>query len=208
MSISRFAAIILAAGFSTRMKQLKPLLPLGDATVTDYAISTFKHACVDVFLVVGHRKEEVKSGIKQRGITIIYNHDYEKGMFTSVQAGILELGKDYQAFFLLPVDIPMVRASTIKQLMNAGINHPQKIVYPIFNGKRGHPPLIPTNLINGILEWKQEGGLKTYLKLHDDIALNVPVNDSFILFDIDTPDDYQELQKRYMDCSRILENLK
>jgi molybdenum cofactor cytidylyltransferase len=199
----KFAAVILAGGLSSRMEQLKPLLPLGDATVTDFVISTFRSTNIDVFLVVGHRQEEIKAGIKQRGVTIIYNPEYTKGMFSSVQAGVREIGENYHAFFLLPVDVPMVRATTIKQMINTGLSHPKSIMYPVHNGKRGHPPLIPTVLIPGIMKWEHEGGLKTFLKSHEDIALDVPVNDHFILFDIDTPDDYKELQKHYGDYSQF-----
>jgi molybdenum cofactor cytidylyltransferase len=195
MSGSRFAVVILAAGFSSRMKQLKPLLSLGEATVTEFIISTFQSLGVQVFLVVGNRKEEVISGINSPGITIVYNPDFEKGMFSSIQAGIKQLGKEYQAFFILPVDIPLVKAVTIKKIMEAGIAHPQNIIYPVFRGKRGHPPLIPSGLIPEILAWTQDGGLKAYLKSREQVAMNLPVNDSFILFDIDTPEDYIKLQK-------------
>jgi CTP:molybdopterin cytidylyltransferase MocA len=62
-----------------------------------------------------------------------------------------------------------------------------------------HPPLIPASLITGILERKLEGGLNKFLKSYEDIAWDVPVTDNFILFDINTPEDYKELQKRYRD---------
>jgi molybdenum cofactor cytidylyltransferase len=73
-------------------------------------------------------------------------------------------------------------------------NHfPGKIVYPVYQGRRGHPPLIPTSLIPGILTWEKEGGLKSFLKMYEKIAVDLPVNDEFILKDIDTPDDYKQL---------------
>jgi molybdenum cofactor cytidylyltransferase len=203
MSNARFAVIILAAGFSSRMKQLKPLLPLGEATVTDYAISTFQSLGVEVFLVVGNRKEEVISGINSRGITLVNNPDFEKGMFSSIQAGIKHLGKEYQAFFILPVDIPLVKPATVKKIIEAGTSHPQSIIYPAFKGKRGHPPLIPSGLIPEILAWTQDGGLKAYLKTKEQLSINLPVTDSFILFDIDTPEDYLKLQQLYSDNDRI-----
>jgi CTP:molybdopterin cytidylyltransferase MocA len=129
-------------------------------------------------------------------------------MFSSVQAGIRQLSEEYPAFFLLPVDIPMVNVSTVKQLINAWTSHPENIIYPIYEGKRGHPPLIPASLIPSILAWKREGGSKTFLNSHAAIAHDVDVTDSFILFDIDTPEDYQELQKRYRDYIRIPEHLE
>lgn len=197
MSGARFAAVILAAGLSSRMRQLKPLLPLGDATITDFAASTFHSLHVDVFLVVGYRKEEVVPGIKTHGITIVYNPDFEEGMFTSIQAGIRRLQYEHQAFFILPVDIPLVTRTTIKQMINAGVDNPGCVIYPTFEGKRGHPPLIPSVLIPEILSWQQEGGLKTFLQSYEKNAMDVPVNDSFILFDVDTPEDYKKLLKYY-----------
>jgi molybdenum cofactor cytidylyltransferase len=197
MSEARFAAVILAGGLSSRMKQLKPLLPLGDATVTDYAVSTFKSLGIDVFIVVGYRKEKITSGIKKQGLTIVNNPDFEKGMFSSIQAGVRELGNMFQAFFILPVDIPMVGATTIRQIMKAGNANPGKIIYPVFDGKRGHPPLVPSSLISEILSWEREGGLKSLLEKHANQAFEVAVKDSFILFDVDTPEDYKELLRRY-----------
>lgn len=199
MNNRKFAALVLAGGLSSRMKQFKPLLPLGKTTVLDHVLSTFKDTGMDVFLVAGYRHEEIETCVKNRDVSLVYNPDFEQGMFSSVQAGARQLGSKYRAFFLLPVDIPLVRASMIKKLIDSGNKHPEHIIYPVFEGKRGHPPLIPTSLIPGILAWKHEGGLKTFLKLSENIAIEVPANDDSILFDIDTPEDYQELQRRYRD---------
>jgi molybdenum cofactor cytidylyltransferase len=197
MKNSRFAAIVLAGGLSSRMKQFKPLLPLGQATVTDHVIATFKSVNLDVFLVVGYRRDDIIANVKEQDITIVYNQDYEKGMFSSIQAGIKQLGPQHSAFLILPVDIPLVRPTTIRRLMEAAQENPDKIIYPTYNGKRGHPPLLPASLIPEILGWKQNGGLKAVLKAHEKLALEVPVEDNFILDDIDTPEDYQELLKHY-----------
>lgn len=194
---AQYAAVVLAGGLSIRMKQFKPLLPLGDETIADRVISTFLRNKVDVFLVVGYRHEDIAAGIKKRDITIVYNPDYEKGMFSSIQAGIRRLGPECQAFFINPVDIPLVRPATIKRLMTASGKNPDKIVYPVFEGKRGHPPLIPSALAPAILGWKKGGGLKAVLKSKERLALEVPVPDSFILFDIDTPEDYAELREHF-----------
>jgi CTP:molybdopterin cytidylyltransferase MocA len=197
MNPSRFAAVVLAGGLSTRMKQFKPLLPLGETTVTDHVISTFRDLGLDVYLVAGHRYEETKASINRQDVTIIYNPDYEKGMFSSIQAGVRNLKPDYQAFFILPVDIPLVKQTTIGQIVDEWLADPDKIIYPTFDGKRGHPPLIPSGLIPDILRWEKEGGLKAFLKTHGKSALEVPVNDGNILMDIDTPEDYKKLLEHY-----------
>ncbi len=197
MKTPRFAAIVLAAGLSSRMKQFKPLLPLGKGTITDHVIAVFKNINVDVFLVVGYRQDDIIAGIKEKGITIVYNPDYKKEMFSSIQAGVKQLRPQYSAFFVLPVDIPLAKTTTIRRIMDAAKKNPDKIVYPIYHGKRGHPPLLPASFIPIILGWKKKGGLKAILKAHEKLALEVVVEDSFILEDIDTPADYQKLLNQY-----------
>lgn len=194
---ARYAAIVLAGGLSTRMKQLKPLLPLGGATITDRVIDLFFNEGVGVYLVVGYRRDEIIAGIKKRDITIVYNPDFEKGMFSSIQAGIRGLQPVYQSFFILPVDIPLVRPATVRRLITVALENPDNIIYPVFGGKRGHPPLIPGALATAILGWEKGGGLKAVLKSKERLALEVPVPDSSILFDIDTPEDYAALLERF-----------
>jgi molybdenum cofactor cytidylyltransferase len=194
---AHYAAVILAGGLSTRMHRFKPLLPLGAATVTDHVIGTFLNVGIDVFLVVGFRREDVEAGIKKRDVTMVYNPDYEQGMFSSIRAGIRRLGPVHHAFFVLPVDIPLVRPATVRRLMDAAEEKPENIIYPSFTGKRGHPPLIPAALATDILGWKQNGGLKGFLDSQNRLALEIPVPDSNILFDIDTPDDYDALLESF-----------
>jgi len=194
---ARYAAIVLAGGLSTRMKQFKPLLPLGGGTVTDRVIDTFLKAGADVYLVAGYRRDDIAAGIKKREITIVYNPDYEKGMFSSIQAGVRRLPPGYRAFFILPVDIPLVQPATIRRLMQAAGENPGKIIYPVHNGKRGHPPLIPQEFARDILGWGKGGGLKAVLRSKESLALEVPVADRYVLFDIDTPEDYAALLERF-----------
>jgi len=197
MKPSRNAAIILAGGFSTRMKQFKPLLPLRNGTILDHVIATFKNADIDVLLVVGFNKEAILSSIGSRDIMVIFNPDYKKGMFTSVQAGVRELKPEHRSFFILPVDIPLVAPSTIHALMETSMKNPSMILFPIFKGKKGHPPLIPTTLANVITGYQKDGSLKDVLKEYENRSMQVQVDDEYILFDVDTMDDYQKLLKYY-----------
>jgi molybdenum cofactor cytidylyltransferase len=197
VSAGSYAAIILAGGLSSRMQQFKPLLPLGGETITDHIISTFLNCGVDVFLVIGHQQDELRTGIKKREITIVENPDFKQGMFSSIQAGLRALQTAHQAFFIMPVDIPLVREATIRRLMVAAAGQPEKIIYAVYKGKRGHPTLIPSCFSSSILAWEGSSGLKSFLNSQKEIVLEVPVADSNILFDIDTPNDYRQLLERF-----------
>jgi molybdenum cofactor cytidylyltransferase len=195
--VSAVAAIILAAGLSSRMGQFKPLLTVDGETITDRVISLFSNGDIDVYLVTGWRQDELMAGIQKREITFINNPDYQQGMFTSIQAGVGRLPEKYKSFFILPVDIPLVRPVTIKRLMAAGISSPDRIIYPVFNKKRGHPPLIPSTLTHSILTWKEEGGLKSFLKTQENLAVETTVPDGNIHFDMDYYSDYELIKSRF-----------
>jgi molybdenum cofactor cytidylyltransferase len=211
----RYAAIVLAAGLSRRMQQFKPLLPLNGETITDRVISTFVNSGVEVFLVVGYRHEELRAGIKKWDVTILENVDYSRGMFSSIQTGVSHLQPWHSAFFIMPVDIPLVRASTVRLLTQAAAEHPDNIIYPVFRGTRGHPPLLPASLAPLILGWSKGDSLKEVLASKNKLALDIPLADGNILRDVDTPEDYAIVLERCRhygvpdedECEAILSNV-
>jgi hypothetical protein len=72
-----------------------------------------------------------------------------------------------------------------------------KIFYPTFRGRRGHPPLIAGEYVESLLAWDGEGGARAFLEQHDPDAIEVPVVDEYVLFDVDTPADYRKLKAKY-----------
>jgi CTP:molybdopterin cytidylyltransferase MocA len=190
----KFSAIILSAGYSTRMGRLKPLLPLEDETVLERVIRLFEKAGVDdVRVVVGHRMEELIPIIKQTYANVVINPDYTTGMFSSVQAGVKSVSKDSEAFFIHPVDIPMVYPSTITKIIDRHAAHEGMIIYPCHHGKRGHPPLIPVKFSKAILQANTSGRLDVVLASFKKDLMDLEVEDPNILFGMNHPRDYTEM---------------
>jgi len=191
------AAIILAAGLSSRMRRFKPLLSLGNETVLERACTLFRRAGVhDIRVVTGHRAQELEPLLKKLDVRVVVNPHYREGMFSSVAAGVATVGREVEAFFVLPVDVPLVRSATVRRLVTAFRTVPGNIVYPCFQGERGHPPLIHAGLANKILLWTGQDGLKGALAQWEHQACDMEVADSHILTDMDTPADYRLLRKR------------
>ncbi|PID72768.1 MAG: metal-dependent phosphohydrolase [Desulfobulbus propionicus] len=190
------SAVILAAGFSSRMGKLKPLLPFGQATVLEHCIQLFQQCGIkDVVVVVGHRHAETIKVAQRAGARAVHNKKFEKGMYSSIRAGALALDKKSTGFFLLPVDIPLVRTGTIRLLLKAFQKKQPLVTYPLFAGKRGHPPFISAQLIPIITKTANpEGGMRSILQKIEDEASgsihSVQVADANIHADMDTPDDY------------------
>lgn len=194
----RLSAIIPCAGLSTRMGRFKPLLPIGGQPIIARVIETVVSANPEeIFVVVGHRADELASIVKRAGAQVLRNQDFANGMFSSVQVGVKHLGDRCDAFIFLPADIPLVRPATLRRLAAIRRRQPGRLLYPVFLGRRGHPPVIPSDLIPSILETPGDGGLRAILSNHEDRALEIPVGDENILFDVDHPRDYDEAIKRF-----------
>jgi len=209
-------AIVLAAGFSERMGEFKPLLPLGGVTVLERCVALFRNAGIDdVRVVTGHRGVELEPLLERLGVRIVVNPQYREGMFSSVVAGLGTLGAEVDYFFVLPVDVPLVRVATIRRLLELCRQEHADVIYPRFMGKRGHPPLIAARHARKIAAWEGEGGLKAALARWEPAALDVEVADGNILLDMDTPDDYNLLQEKAErleiptteECRALMENV-
>ena len=207
MKTTNIGAIILAAGFSTRMKRCKPLLRIDEKTFVEHAISLFKSAGVaDIVTVVGHLSEKVIPVVNAASSRYVVNDNYRDGMYSSIQTGVKALRHPCDAFFLLPVDIPLVMPATIRQLSDAFRNDSSYMVcYPQFQSKRGHPPLINGKLIDEILSYSGQGGLREFLRLHENQSISIPVQDPFIRLDADTPNDLLLLREMMRSSNRSSE---
>ena len=193
-----YAAIILAAGYSSRMGRIKALLPLGETTVLERVIRLFRRAGVaDVCVVVGHGREQLAPLASAAGARVVVNPDFSRGMFTSIQAGVAGLPPAIRGFFVQPVDIPLVEPETVRALIRAQAQGPGRVIHPCYQGRRGHPPLVPMSLGPRILEWNRDGGLRAVLAEYAGNAVNLDVPDEHVVFDMDTPEDYQEMLARH-----------
>ena len=124
------------------------------------------------------------------------NPDYSAGMFSSIRCGIRAIPASCAAFFLLPVDIPLVAPATLMHLRNVFQRSPAvRICYPSYRDRRGHPPLIDRQLVQELLDYEGTEGMRGFLRNYEDQSLVIPVADRFIAMDADTPHDFQQLQE-------------
>jgi len=112
-------------------------------------------------------------------------------MFSSVATGVAALDAGVDAFFLLPADCALVRAETMGRVARAALAAPAPVTYPLFEGRRGHPPLIARGALPGDLTHEPPDGLRGLLARHDDAAREVAVDDPGTLIDLDEPGDYR-----------------
>ncbi len=173
----------------------KPLRKIRGRSPLQRIFSSLTRAGVrEIIFVTGHRRDETEAEISRLGGKAVFNPRFSQGMFTSVQAGVASLSSGARAFFLLPADIPLVRPSTLRLLLEKGSG--DRIVTPVFFGEKGHPPLIGTSFIPSILSYGGEGGLRKILESRKEWGDDIPVADEGILLDMDTPSDYGMILRR------------
>ena len=210
--MKKYAAIILSAGYSSRMGEFKPLINLFGTTAVNRCVNLFESCNIkEVYIITGYKSDEIQKNINNTAKTV-YNVDFDKGMFSSIVTGVAALPSDIEAFFVLPVDTPSINKSTIEKLIQSYERFKCSIVYPSFADKKGHPPLISIALKDEIIENCSKDGLRGILNIHKDSSVIVNVADRGVLLDMDTKEDYENLCQHiskypcpdYKECMEIL----
>ncbi|WP_163335805.1 DVU_1551 family NTP transferase [Desulfopila sp. IMCC35008] len=193
----RTGVIILAAGYSSRMVEFKPLLQIAGRTVVRRCVDLFKNSTPEQTIVVtGHLAHEVEAALGTSAVSV-FNPNFDSGMYSSICRGVKNLHRDLDGFFLLPVDIPLIRPATI-DILHTSFDG-SAVLYPRFNDRRGHPPLIPAHHIPAILAYNGDGGLKKLLRSFP--SRDIPVWDRTVLMDMDTEEDYTVLRQFHTSMS-------
>ncbi|MCS6804585.1 MAG: nucleotidyltransferase family protein [Acidobacteriota bacterium] len=190
-------AILLAAGESRRMGQLKQLLPFGSKTVIETCLDALLASKADhVMVVLGHRADEIGQRLESLPVTRVINPDYRQGMSSSVKAGVRRLPPETQAVMIALVDQPLVPSSIMDEIMDAYRSADKKIVVPEFQGRSGHPIVIDLAYRDEILAVNPQAGLRELIYRHWDDVLKLPVQTEAVIDNMNTWDDYQRLLRK------------
>jgi molybdenum cofactor cytidylyltransferase len=185
------SAILLAAGESKRMGELKQLMPLGGSTTIEQAINNLLASAVDeVIVVLGHKAEEIKRVIVARPVKITVNPNYQQGMSTSIIAGLKLVDPKAQAVMLALGDQPLVDSQTINRLVDEFRKSDKDIALPTYKGKRGNPVIFAIRYKPELLKLKGDIGGREIVKRHPQDVLEVAVSSEGVISDIDTREDY------------------
>lgn len=186
----RVAGIILAAGMSTRMGQLKQLLPLGGRAAIEWIAEVVGQRLDEVVVVLGHRAEEIAPVLAAYPVRWVVNVDYQTGMLSSVQCAVRTV--DIESDYLICLgDQPRLSGSVVEQVLQARTQVGEGIIIPTANGKRGHPVLICNAYRAEILGLSLDVGLNAVTRGHPEDTYELPVAEEAILTDMDTPADYR-----------------
>ena len=187
------AGIVLAAGMSTRMGSFKQLLPLQGRRVVQVVVERIVPRVERVYVVVGHRASEVEAALVDYPVECVYNPDYDRGMLSSVQAGVRAAGCA-GGYLICLGDQPGIPVTAVEKVVAAARSSKAGIVIPVHGGHRGHPVYLRRKYREEILNLPEERGLNEVTRGHPEDTLEVPVDDVWILKDMDTPEEYRQMR--------------
>lgn len=192
------AAILLAAGESSRMGTPKPLLEWGGCTLIEYQIAQLKGPIVDrVVVVLGARADEIQPVVRRAGARAVINELYTEGRASSVRVGAATLGEDTETILLLNVDQPRPHR-VIERIVTEHQRQGSLISVPTFQGKRGHPPVLSGSLLGELRQVREASqGLRGLLRQHEAQIREVAFESDIVLLDVNRPDEYERARTSY-----------
>ncbi len=189
------AAVILAAGSSSRMGQAKPLMPLMDKPLLAHVLDAVRASNVrEIVVVLGADSDRIQRAIRLDGTRVVVHAGYRDGMSSSIQTGVRAASPLAEAFLIVLGDQPLVAPATIDALVARRREVQARAVVPTFRGTRGNPVLLDRTLAGEIEAVRGDVGCRGVLEAHADEVVELPVGDPGVLLDVDTPQDLQALE--------------
>ena len=193
------AALILAAGTSSRFGANKLLLAFGDTTVVGMTVAhALRSRAHPVLVVTGHEQPAVAQALAGLPVSLAHNPDYQAGeMLSSIQAGLRYLMQNDStpdAVLMVLADQPLTPPAVFNRLITAFEFGCGEIIAPRFrhDGPRGHPVLIARRQWPDVLALPPGANVRDLLKARPSVVTHLAVTTDTILRDVDTPEAYQE----------------
>lgn len=191
--IENIAAIVLAAGLSTRMGRPKMILPWGKSSIIGTVVSTLVAAgLTQVVVVTGGSSSEVEKALEGFPDQIVFNPLYENGeMLYSIQIGLSALSTKTHAALVVLGDQPQMQIDIVRSVIKAYQKTEQvTLIIPSFQMRRGHPWLVSRSLWPGILALTPPATMRDFVQENAKSIHYLNVNTPTVLADLDTPEDY------------------
>ncbi len=192
MAPARVEGILLAAGESRRMGYPKPLLRIGNESFLLRSATSMLAVVPRLIIVLGAHAEKIRPAIPADSrIVVVENRRWQAGQLSSIKAGLGAIGADAEGVMVHLADHPLVRKSTFERVIGEFANRRGAIVIPRHAGKRGHPVIFASSMIDELLDAPEDQGARAVVNRDPSRVYYVDVDDPGVNLDLDTPADLE-----------------
>jgi len=188
------AAIVLAAGRSTRMgEENKLLADIGGGTMLRrVAESALASGARPVLVVTGHQEAGVRAALAGLDVSLVPNPEFASGLASSLKAGVRAVPEACAGALVVLGDMPQIAACHLDRLIAEFV--PGTIVVPVHKGKQGNPVLWPRSHFPKLLQLEGDAGAKRLIAAHRAQVREVEMETAAIFADVDTPEELRRLR--------------
>ena len=186
--------ILLSAGKSERFGSPKALARLSQNTVIhDLQEKLLQCPCDEIIVVLGADADLIEPSIFIHSrIHVVHNKDHNFGQISSVKIGCRLAHPSSKGLMLLPVDCPLVKASSITTVINHFKEYEPEVLIPTYQNKKGHPPIFHQHLKSAILNLPMDQGINSLFAHHP--AQTIDIDDLGIIKSFNTPQEFEALK--------------
>lgn len=196
--MAKIAAIILAAGKSSRFGKPKQLLQLKHKSLVCRIFDEARTAaCSTIIVVTGNAHDEVKNRFAGEDVIISRNENWQRGIGTSIRAGVqslIEAAPQTHAVVLLACDQPLVDAKTIRDLITLRDETQKPIVASRYSNTLGVPALFDRTCFDQLVALDGDSGAKAIILANKERVAALEFPDGAI--DVDTIQDWEGFRGR------------
>ena len=193
----RVAAVVLAAGQSSRMGSNKLLADLKGQPMIRRSVAAMRQAADLTVVVTGRDAGEIGKALDGLPVMLVHNAHFAEGMSTSLRAGIEALPPDTDVAVIALGDMPLVSPEVARRLIAAynPAEH-RSVCVPVFKGTRGNPVLWGRQHFEALKGMSGDRGARALLDQLADDVVEVAMADEAVLLDADTPEALERLRER------------
>lgn len=185
----RLAALVLAAGRSSRMgERNKLLIEIDGVPMVRRTVRAVRDAgLAEVLVVTGHEAQRIEEALDGEPAVIVRNPDHPRGLSSSLKAGMEALPPEVVGVLVCLGDMPGIEARHVRHLIQAFTGE-HAIIVPVHDGRRGNPVLLGRALFDELQDLEGDTGAKPLMLRYPDRVVEVTMDDAAVLLDVDTPD--------------------
>ncbi len=194
---ARVAAIILAAGLSSRLAPCNKLLtpmPDGGTLIDRTARQAVASSVALIIAVTGFQSPLLRRALAGLPITFVHAADFAEGLAASLRAGIAALPVEIDAAVIMLGDMPLIEPDLINALIDAYDPQTDRdIVVPTWEGQPGNPRLWGRRYFDDILSLKGDYGAGRLLTKYQNRIVEYAAPSDAVLRDFDTQFEVDQL---------------